>query len=133
MDYSSPDMSSRSFSLVSTIKYSFPLRISVNISGYSVQLPATVTSGQNESRLRNVGIDATYDTWGNRLKLRGGLSFSMASGISKFAYYGIKSGAEFKPMRSFIAKLTVSAKIRQTEDEVRLGTLAVKFSANYVF
>ena len=133
MDYSSPDMSSRSFSLVTAIKYSFPLRISVNISGYSVQLPATVTSGQNESRLRNVGIDATYDTWGNRLKLRGGLSFSMASGISKFAYYGIKSGAEFKPMRSFQAKLTVSAKIRQTEDEVRLGTLAVKFSANYVF
>ena len=132
-DFRPPDMNSESYSFVTTIKYSFPFRIAFNISGYSVQLPATVSLDRKETRLTNMGVDAAYDTWKNRLSLKGGLSFSRATGISEFSYYGANTGIVFKPIQRFFIRLTAAVKIRQTEEEVNLGTLAVKFSANYVF
>lgn len=134
-DFSPPTTNSRSFSVVATGRYTTGLRISINVSGYSFQLPASasVAGRGRESKLSDVGANAAYDTWENRLRLQGGLSFSRATGISEFSYYGAKCGVEFRPNRSFIAKMTASVKVRQTPEEVALATLAVKFSANYVF
>jgi len=132
-DYGSPNMNSQSYSLVTTIKYTFPLRIAFNVSGYSVQLSERISADRSKTRLTNMGVDVTYDTWNNRLNVKGGLSYSKATGISDFSFYGARGGVQFKPIRNFFTRLTASVKIRQTEEEVNLGTLAVKFSANYVF
>lgn len=133
--FSSPNTNSRSYFVAATVKYSIPLRLAFNLSGFTYQLPvrAVEAGGKRESGLTNVGVDATYDSWGDRLSLQGGLSFSRASGIAEFSYYGLKGGVEFNPVKSFVTRFTLSTRVRQTKEEVNLATLAVKFSANYVF
>ncbi|MEE9166278.1 MAG: hypothetical protein V3U24_02285 [Candidatus Neomarinimicrobiota bacterium] len=133
--FSPPNSKSSSYSMTASAKYIFPLRLALNLSGYTYELPsaAVTSSGKRESKLTSVGMDASYATWGNRLKIQGGLSISRATGISEFSYYGIKASAELEPLRRFVTRAAFSTKIRHVEKEVDLATLAVKFSANYVF
>ncbi len=134
-DYRATFTNSQSLSIVGSIKFSRPLKTSFTFSRYAVQIPlsAELTSQDNESRLTTMGINASYGFWQQRARLQGGSSLLNATGISEFTFLGINAGFEFKPLKPLSTRLTLSTKIKKVAGEVELGTLAVKFSLNYVF
>ncbi|MDP6965989.1 MAG: hypothetical protein QF551_01810 [Candidatus Marinimicrobia bacterium] len=134
-DYRTTFTNSQSLSIVGSIKFARPLKTSFTFSRYAVQipLPAELEGQKNESRLTTLGFDASYGFWQEKARLRGGSSLLNATGISEFTFLGMNAGLEFKPFKPLSTRLTLSTKIKKVADEVELGTLAVKFSLNYVF
>lgn len=134
-DYVSLTSNSRSFSVVTSARFASPLQASLSLSRYVVTLPgvSAATGKPSESTLTNGGIQATYTLAEKRLVLRGGLSYLKVGGISEYSQYGSTGSVRFRLFDAVSAKLSFSSKIRQTEDAIKLGTLAMKFSANYVF
>lgn len=127
--------SSRSFSVVTSARYIQPLQASLSLSQYVVTLPGFATAGgqPRESRLANGGIQVTYSPPEKGLTLMGGLSYLKVGGISEYSQLGSTGSVQFRLFDVISAKLSFSTRIQQSQDEIKLGTLAMKFSANYVF
>lgn len=134
-DYIPPTSTSRSFSLVTSARYATPLQVTLSLSRYVVTLPGLATPGgtAGESTLTNGGVQFSYTLVDRGITVTGGLSYLSVGGISRYAQVGSTGSVQFKLFDAVAMKLGFSSKIRRTADETRLGTLAMKFSANYVF
>ncbi|MFQ6616691.1 MAG: hypothetical protein ACE5HZ_08015 [Fidelibacterota bacterium] len=133
-DYVPFTSNSRSVSVVTSARYTIPLQATLSLSRYVVTLPgvAAATGTGGESTLTSGGFQVTYTTE-KRLTFTGGLSYLKVGGISQYSQYGSAGSIRFRLFDALSAKVSFTSKIRRTEDEIKLGTLAMKFSANYVF
>jgi len=134
-EFLSPNSTARTVALGTNIQFSNRFRTSLNLSRYTFELPETMTAGEEglETVYTSLGFNSTYFLLPDKLKIMGGLNGLRATGISEFGNYGVNGGVEWNPLKRLSVKAGFSAKVNQTKSEIGLGTLAVKFSANYLF
>ena len=126
--------SSEAFSFVSSAKFASPLKLTFTISKYTVQIPVSgISLSDNESNLTTIAGNSSYGIWSGKAKINAGLSILNATGASKFNFIGLNGGGELNPFGSFVIRGTVVSKIKSNDQTTKLGTLAVKISANYIF
>lgn len=135
LDFLSPNSLARTIAFGTNVQLGKRWRSSINFSRYSFELPETMTAGEEglKTVYTSIGFNSSYFLIPEKLKLMSGLNGLLASGISKFGNYGINGGVEWKPWQRFSAKAGFSLKMNQLDSEFSLGTLAVKFSVNYLF
>ena len=125
---------SEAFSFVSSAKFASPLKLTFTISKYTVQIPVSgISLSDNESNLTTIAGNSSYGIWSGKAKINAGLSILNATGASKFNFIGLNGGGELNPFGSFVIRGTVVSKIKSNDRTTKLGTLAVKISANYIF
>jgi len=134
-DFLSSNSAARTVAFGTNIQFSKRLRTSLNLSSYSFELPESMTAGEGglKTVYTSLGLNSTYFLIPDKLKIMGGLNGLRATGISEFGNYGINGGVEWKPWKRLSAKAGFSVKANQSDSEFALGTLAVKFSVNYLF
>lgn len=134
-DFLSSNSSAKTIAFGTNIQFSKRLRTSINLSSYSFELPESMTAGEEglKTVYTSLGLNSIYFIVPDKLKIMGGLNGLRATGISEFGNYGINGGVEWKPWKRLSAKAGFSVKANQSDSEFALGTLAVKFSVNYLF
>ena len=110
------------------------MKLTFTISKYTVQIPVSgISLSDNESNLTTIAGNSSYGIWSGKAKINAGLSILNATGASKFNFIGLNGGGELNPFGSFVIRGTVVSKIKSNDRTTKLGTLAVKISANYIF
>jgi hypothetical protein len=134
-DFLSSNSKAKTIAFGTNIQFSKRLRTSINLSSYSFELPESMTAGEEglKTVYTSLGLNSIYFLVPDKLKIMGGLNGLRATGISEFGNYGINGGVEWKPWKRLSAKAGFSVKANQSDSEFALGTLAVKFSVNYLF
>ncbi len=126
-NYLSPNATSNSFSLGGSVRFSFPLKVFGHVHQQITQLPF----GKGTNQILNAELNADYSLWRDKLIASGGIYFLSFSGSNNFKQIGVNLGGTYKMFKSLIMRLDSSMRFGIGSDAY--STLAVNFSANYVF